>query len=116
MVSGGFALFPRTFSKKRAGKEESELIGATRILREPAFPYTFFLLEYLLDAPEGGEGEDTQQRREQDVVQTEGSCHAGNAQQQENPPAAGTPIVLGLDDNGVEDADDEERTDADEQA
>ena len=92
---------------------ESELVGAFRVLGEPAFLHTFFLFEDFLDGPERREGKYAQQGGYQNVFGTEGGSGSADAQQKENPPAAGTPIVFRLHDNGVEDADDEKGADAD---
>ena len=96
--------------KKNATKRQgSELVCAFRVLGEPALLDTFFLLEHFLDGPKGGEGEHTKQRREQDVVHANRCDYASYTQQQENPPAASTPIILGLDYYGMEKTNNQER-------
>ena len=105
--------------KRKWRREEthlSELVGTFRVLGEPAFLYSFFLFENFLNGPERREGENTQQGRQQNVVDTHRSSCSPDTQQKEYPPASGTPVIFGLYHDGVEQADDEERTDADEQS
>lgn len=94
----------------------SELVFPFGILGKPAFLDALFLFEHFLDGPEGGEGEDAEQRGYQNVVHADGGNDACHAQQEEYPPAACAPIILGLDHDGVEEADDQKGADADEQA
>ena len=75
--------------------------------------YTFLLLEKFLDGPKRGEGEDTQQGREEDVGHAERGDRTCYSQEEENPPATLTPVVFGLDDHRMEQTDDEKRGDAD---
>lgn len=101
-------------SAKGRQKRRSEVVRPLRVLGEPAFAHTLLLLEDFLDGPEGGEGEDAKKGGYEDVFRAEGGDDTADAQQQEEPPAPRTPIVFGLHDDGVEQADDEEGADADE--
>lgn len=91
----------------------SKLIRTFRILGEPALLYPFLLLKNLFDGPKGRKGKHTQQRSNQNMVYIHRSRYARQAQQQESPPAASAAIVFGLDHNGMEHADNQKRTDAD---
>ena len=75
---------------------------------EPSFFYPLLLLEQFADAPKERCAEDAEHGRPYDVGDAEGSGDGGDAEDEEEGPWASAEVVLGLDDDGVEDADDEE--------
>ena len=83
-----------------------------RVHREPAFQDTLALVEYFLDRPEGGEGENAEQGWDEDVADEQWTDDAQDTQKKEHPPAAGAPIVFSLDDHRMKKPDDEKGTDA----
>jgi hypothetical protein len=84
------------------------LVGSFRISWKPAFLHALFLCEEFADAPEGGEGEGTENGVENDVFNEEKSYEKGNeASDKEYPPVAGAGVVFHLDDDGMKDSYDE---------
>ncbi len=93
-----------------------KLISTFWVLGKPAFFYPFLLFKDLFDGPEGGEGKYSQEGSQHNVFRAEGGDEATDSQNQENPPTLGAPIVLGLYDYGMKQADNEKRADADDKS
>ena len=69
---------------------------------EPAFQDALALLEDLEDGPEAGEGDDTKGRGADGVLHKEGEDARDDPSEGKDPPATRPEIILGLDDDGVE--------------
>ena len=82
---------------------------AARVSREPPFAHTFFLLEEFLDAPQRRESHNGRQGTPKEAFDEKSRHCASHAHQQENPPRACAEIVFGLDNNGMEQADNQKR-------
>ena len=89
--------------------------SAFRVHGKPAFADAVVLLVQFQDAPEAGEGDDTEDDAQVLIGDEEGGHKGGNAGQQERWPALTTEVVFGLDDQGMEHADAEEGGKADEE-
>ena len=72
------------------------------IFRKPSLLDPFALFEELFDAPEGGEGKNTDDGRPYRIIYVKRSPDAGDARSQKDPPAFGSPMVFRLDDYGME--------------
>lgn len=90
-----------------------KFVGTLGIFGEPPLLHPLLLVEELFDGPERREGKHPRQRREHDVFEVQRGGDTGQSQQQEYPPAAGAPVVLGFDYNRVKQPDDEKGADSD---
>jgi hypothetical protein len=70
---------------------------ASRVGGKPAFPDTLLLLEDFEYRPEARKGYHSQYSRKEDTGYHDGKDYKYDARKQENPPAAGSEIVFGLD-------------------
>ena len=92
------------------------ILAALWIHGEPAFLDPFVLGKYLSDAPKAGEGNDSQDDAQRIICAEEAACAEQYAGQQECPPAFAPEVVFCFDDEGMEHADGEERSHADDDA
>jgi hypothetical protein len=93
-----------------------ELIRTFGVLGEPTFLYAVFLFKDLLDGPERRESKYAQEGRNQDILYAKRGHNAPDAQYKKNPPALGTPIILGFHYHRMKQSDDKKCTNADEQS
>ena len=77
-----------------------------RIVGKPSLLDALFLFEELLDGPERRETDDAAEGAPKEARDEERRHGASYAKEQEHPPRAGAEIIMRLDDDGVEDADD----------
>ena len=80
------------------------LLLALGVHGEPASLNTLLLREKLANGPERGGSEDTEKRGYVDVGDEQGSDATAEANEQEEYPGTGAPVVLCLDDDGMPNA------------
>lgn len=74
------------------------------ITRKPAFLHTLALLEKLYNRPQARKAEYTHKGRQQRVGYKERACNTTHTRQKKKPPTLHAPIILCLDDEGMEQA------------
>lgn len=75
------------------------------IHREPPFLHTRLLLKYLEDTPEARTADDTQDGTQDGIGNQQTASNKEDSKQGKHPPTASTKVILTLDDNGMERAD-----------
>ncbi len=107
-------------SKKKSASLHSFLLFILvltfRIHWEPTLPDALPLLKDFEDAPEARAADDTEDGAEGLILDKERATDEGNACEEEHPPAVSAEVILRLDDDGMKEADGEERHHGDDQA
>ena len=109
-----FSFYGAKIQKKarNGARKVKKLIATLRILGEPALFHTFLLMEKFADAPKCRGTKHAHDGRNDGILDKQCRHQGCHTYQQIDDPRAGAPIILGLDDDRVPDADGQERADS----
>ena len=92
------------------------LILPFRIFREPATLHTLVLLEKFKDAPQERATDHARYRTDNLIIDKQWWTDERKAQNQKHPPNLHTEMILGFDDDGMENADNDESGNGDDES